>query len=273
MRIEVDDGVGLEVREQGAGPALLLVHGFGGAKEDFADHLDALAVGHRVVTFDHRGHGESDHPGDPSAYSIDRMAADVVAVAGALGIDRFRLLGHSLGGMIARRVVLRWPGLVEAVILMDTSSGCPDGIERSMAETAAFLAREQGMAALREAMLAADPLVTPAHARLIAERPGYEEFGITKWFAQSPVMYAAMVMDIVDQPDQLADLAAVTCPALVIAGEQDEPFLRQSRAMAETIPGAQLAIIADAGHSPQFENPPAWLAVLTTFLASLEARV
>jgi 3-oxoadipate enol-lactonase len=83
VRVTVDDGVGLEVHAVGPddAPGLLLVHGFGGAKEDFADHVGALAAHHRVVVFDHRGHGASDAPDDPAAYSLDRLAADTVAVA------------------------------------------------------------------------------------------------------------------------------------------------------------------------------------------------
>ena len=123
MRVTMDDGIALEVTDTGSGPGLLLVHGFGGAKEDFADHVDALAARHRVVTFDHRGHGESDGPPDPGAYSLDRMAADVLGVADAIGIDAFRLLGHSMGGMVARRVVLGAPERIDALVLMDTSAG------------------------------------------------------------------------------------------------------------------------------------------------------
>src|SRR5690242_12309341 len=59
MRIEMDDGTGLAVEVAGSGPGLILVHGFGGVKEDFADHVDELARDHTVVTFDHRGHGAS----------------------------------------------------------------------------------------------------------------------------------------------------------------------------------------------------------------------
>src|ERR1700709_1359621 len=92
VRGVTDDGVGLEVVEQGSGPTLLMVHGFGGAKEDFADQADALAQRHHVVTFDHRGHGESDSPPDPSDYTIERLALDTIAVADAVGADQFRLL-------------------------------------------------------------------------------------------------------------------------------------------------------------------------------------
>src|SRR5437660_12629958 len=101
MRVTMDDGVALEITDTGSGPGLLLVHGFGGAKEDFADHIAALASTHMVVVFDHRGHGASDKPTDLASYSFARLRADTVAIADAVGLDEFRLLGHSMGGMLA----------------------------------------------------------------------------------------------------------------------------------------------------------------------------
>src|SRR5262249_56801313 len=103
MRMTMDDGVALEVTDTGSGPGLLLVHGFGGAKEDFVDHVDMLGERHRVMTFDHRGHGDSDKPSDPSAYSLDRMAADVLAVAGGIGFETLPLLRSPVGRSVAAR--------------------------------------------------------------------------------------------------------------------------------------------------------------------------
>src|SRR6266498_402501 len=217
MRVTMDDGVALEVTDAGSGPALVLVHGFGGAKEDFADHIEVLAERYRVITLDHRGHGESDGPTELDAYSLDRMAADVLGVADALGIDGFRLLGHSMGGMVARRVVLAHPERVDALVLMDTSPGPVPGIDPQLAELAAQMARE-----------------------------------------------------IVHQPNQLALLAEVRCPTLVIVGAEDESFVEPSRQMSTTIPGAELVVVPDAGHSPQFENPRAWFDAVAGFLASVE---
>jgi pimeloyl-ACP methyl ester carboxylesterase len=81
MRITTSDGVRLAVEKEGQGPGLVLVHGFGGAKEDFSDHVATLARDHTVVIFDHRGHGASEKPEDQAAYSLDRMVADVLEVA------------------------------------------------------------------------------------------------------------------------------------------------------------------------------------------------
>ena len=111
----MNDGVGLAVEVVGDGPGLMLLHGLGGAKEDFADHVPTLARDHTVVTFDHRGHGESDNPTDPAAYSLERMVADSLAVADATGLDHFRLLGHSMGGMVARKIAIQEPSRIDAL--------------------------------------------------------------------------------------------------------------------------------------------------------------
>jgi len=270
MRMTMDDGVALEVTDTGTGPGLLLVHGFGGAKEDFADHIDALAAGHRVVSFDHRGHGESDKPSDPSAYSLDRMAADVLTVADGLGFHTFRLLGHSMGGMVTRRVVLAQPTRLDALVLMDTSPGPLRDLDPELAELAAEIMLEEGKEVLRPLLDEAGTLESPAHLRLLAERPEMVEYEERNWQRLSPVMWATMLREIVHQPDQLELLAGVRTPTLVIVGEQDKPFFDVSRDMAAVVPGAELVVVRDAGHSPQLENPGPWLDALERFLARVE---
>jgi pimeloyl-ACP methyl ester carboxylesterase len=269
MRITTDDGVGLEVERTGSGPPLVLVHGFYGAKEDFADHVDRLGEHATVVSFDLRGHGESDKAEDAAAYSLDRMAADVLAVADALGLATFRLLGHSMGGMVARRVVLAHPDRVAALALMNTSPGRPDGMDPEMMELGAQIALSDGMDELRRVMDAFGPLRTPADDRVRAERPGYIEYGDEKWMATPPIAWATIVREMATQPDQLEEMRAIGCPTLVIVGEQDTPFFEPSRQMGAVIPHAQLDVIPDAGHSPQFENPGAWFAAVAGFLRSL----
>ena len=273
--VTVDDGVQLATVAAGSedAPGLLLVHGFGGAKEDFADHIDALAVDHRVVVFDHRGHGSSDAPDDPAAYSLDRLAADTVAVADAYGLRDLRLLGHSMGGMVTRRVVLAHPERAVAWVFMDTSPGPPPGIDPDIVRFGVGIVQAEGMAALRAAEDELDLLGSEAYQRVLRERPGFREYADRKWASLSPVMWATLAVEITSQPDESADLAALAAarcpPALVIVGEQDTPFLPGSRAIAEAIPDAWLAVIPDGGHSPQFENPGAWRTVMREFLDAL----
>ncbi len=271
MRILTDDGVGLEVTDLGSGPALMLVHGFGGAKEDFSDQVEDLATDHRVITLDLRGHGESDGPEDEARYSLDRFASDLVNVLDALTVGQVRLLGHSMGGMVVRRFALAFPERLDALVLMDTSPGSLASLDSDIIDLGVQIAKEQGMDELKRVMDAFEPLGTPAYDRLLAERPGYREFGDAKWAALSGAMYTQMMVEIRDQPDQLAELATVDCPTLVMVGVEDAPFLDGSRAMAATIPSAQLVVIPNAGHSPQFENGAVWIEVLRGFLAAVDA--
>jgi pimeloyl-ACP methyl ester carboxylesterase len=273
VRITTDDGVEIAVEVAGSGPGLLLVHGHGGAKEDFADHVERLARRHTVVTFDHRGHGSSGHPDDPAAYSLARMRADTWAVADAVGLERFRVLGHSMGGMVVRRMPLEHPERVDALVLMDTSAGPIPVLVPELVDIGAYVGLTEGKEALKALLDAAGTLDTVAFKTMLVEQPGYQAFQDRKWADTSVVMWCTLAMEIVRQPDDLPALRQLACPTLVIVGEQDVAFLDLSRATAEAIPGARLAVIAGAGHSPQFEAPAAWTAALEGFLDELPAPV
>jgi pimeloyl-ACP methyl ester carboxylesterase len=266
MRVRTDDGVELDVETDGSGPGLLLVHGHGGAKEDFADHIERFAQRHTVVTFDHRGHGSSDQPTDPAAYSLARMRADTWAVADAVGFDRFRVLGHSMGGMVVRRLPLEQPERIEALVLMDTSGGPVPDLVPALVEAAAYIGLAEGKDALKALLDSAGALATTADQRVLAERPGYREFQDRKWLDTSVVMWGTLACEIARQPDDLLILREVACPTLVIVGELDLPFVASSYALTDAIPGAHLEVIPEAGHSPQFENTDAWWAALSSFL-------
>ncbi len=268
VRITTDDGVGLAVEVAGDGPGLLLVHGFTGAKEDFTDHVPVLARDHTVVIFDHRGHGASDKPDNRGAYTMERLANDIVQLADAVGLDTFRLLGHSMGGMVSRKVALAFPDRVDALIMMDTSAGPIPGFDPSLMDAAAEIALTQGKAALKKLLDLAQVLETPAYKRVLAERPGYEAFVEKKWSDSSAVMWGALAIALGHQSDDLDAMAtSVRCPLLLLVGSQDEPFVKALNLVKMAIPAAELVVIPDAGHSPQFENPDVWIEALTEFLA------
>src|SRR5438552_11578188 len=175
MRVgEID----LEVAQAGEGRRpFLLVHGFTGAKEDFTDWLDPLAQrGWHAVAPDLRGHGGSSHPEKETDYSFEIFADDVVRLVDTLGWDRFVILGHSMGGMIAQVVALSKAGArLDGLILMDTAPSTPEGLDPEMVETARAIVAEGGLAALVEIQRSMEdgPLTTPADARLRSGRPGY----------------------------------------------------------------------------------------------------
>lgn len=253
------------------GRPLLVLHGFAAAKEDWADGLDELADrGNHVVVPDQRGCGASDHPAGLDAYSMEIVADDALALATALGWDRFTLLGQSQGGMVAQLVALQAPERLDALVLVGTSAAKPAGVDPTMVATGQQVVADGGLDLLIELQRnVEDPLSTPAHRRLLAERPGYAEYGDAKLRACSPEMWRAMLGAMVDQPDRTAALASLEVPTLVAVGELDHMFLSESQALVAVIPGARLAVIPDAGHSVQLENPTAWTAALLDLLASV----
>ena len=268
--------VQLSIAEAGAGRRpLLLVHGFTGAKEDFTPWLDRLAdAGWHAVAPDLRGHGASSKPTADAAYSFEILADDVLRLADALGWGRFALLGHSMGGMVAQFMARKAAARLDGLILMDTSHGPLGNLDPDLVEAAVSIVRAQGMDGLAQVMAQRDgPLETPAHRRLIAERPGYAEFEDRKFLATSPALYAAMAPEFVttaDRLDSLRDLPE-TLPVLVIVGEQDQPFLGPTERMAAVVGQGALEIIPNAGHCPQFENSDAWWDALAGFLAKIAA--
>jgi pimeloyl-ACP methyl ester carboxylesterase len=266
--------VELAVASAGSGERgrVLLLHGFGGAKEDFADWLDPLAAeGWHAVAYDQRGHGRSGRPELEAAYSLPIFKADLLALVDAIGWDQFLLLGHSMGGMVAQVVAVTAPARLCGLVLMDTTHGPIDGLDPELVSMGQKVVREGGMPALLEAQKAmgSGPLDSPAHLRVVAERDGYLQFCDGKTLATSPHMWLALSGQMVEQADRLEELRSLPMPVLVVAGEQDEGFLRPSRVMSSVIPGARLAVIPDAGHSPQFEAPEAWFEAVLAFLVEV----
>jgi pimeloyl-ACP methyl ester carboxylesterase len=257
--------------DQGGRP-LLLLHGFTGAKEDFTEWSDRFGeAGWHAVAPDHRGHGDSSKPESDAEYSLAIMAADALALSDALGWERFVLLGHSMGGYVAQVMAVTSPQRLQGLILMDTGHG-PTKIDPGLVDAAIGIVRTKGMNALADMLFRMEsPLDTPANRRVMAERPGYAEFGSRKLRATSPHLYASLASELQSVPDSLENLRTLPAdlPTLVLVGDEDAAFLEASKEMAEAIPSARLALIPDAGHSPQFENPERWWEAVSGFLGDL----
>lgn len=265
-------GLTVEYLQAGLGQRpILLCHGFTGAKEDFAAEIDGLAErGWHAVAPDLPGHGRSAHPDDdPRHYSTRAYAQLVLDLADQLGWDRFVLLGHSMGGVVAQEVALERHERLAGLILMDTLHG-PLDVDRDQVEKARRIVEVGGIEVLLEFQRGRDdPMEAPAHRRLVAERPGYADFCARKLAESSPVMYSAVLGELADLPDTLDALRGLDVPTLVLVGEQDQLFLRHADALARTVPRARLVTIPDAGHSPQFENQPQWRSAVYEFLDEL----
>jgi pimeloyl-ACP methyl ester carboxylesterase len=267
-RVVSVNGVHLAVDDRGQGAdgvvPLVLVHGFTGGRVDFADVIDVLADDRRVVAWDHRGHADSTNTGDATTYTFDQLADDMAGVLAELGIDAFHLLGHSMGGVVAQRYALAHPEQVRSLVLMDTAGAAMRGIPPELIETTVAKGRAEGMAAVAETMrqmLAAAPMPEGSRDRIL-------ERLVHKLSNMDVEAFGALGRALGEFPSMLERLGAeVAVPVTVIVGANDLGLRPAADALHEAIPGAALVVIPDAAHSPQDENPAAWLSAVQAHLA------
>ncbi len=248
----------LHVVDEGAGrPPLLLVHGFTGSDIDWVDVQPALAARRRVVSYTHRGHGDSVHT---TSYSLDELVGDLESVVEQLQLAPMHLLGHSMGGVVALRYALAHPDPLASLILMDTFAAPPsDGSMGAMIDGMVDTAMRDGVGAVLDGMR---PFLAAAPPE-IAARVEY------KVLHMDPAAFVTLGRSLASFPsmaDRLGELAHL--PVTVIVGANDTPLLDSARFLHDAIPGSRLEVVPDAGHSPQEDNPDAWLRAVEDHLAS-----
>lgn len=243
------------------GPAVLLLPGYTGSKEDFGPILDRLgAAGLHVTAIDLPGQFESPGPADPAAYAPDRLGELVRSVAARLG-GRPHLLGHSFGGLVARAAVIAEPAAFASLVLLSSGPGELGGLRRERIDQLEPLLATSTPAQLYAAVLAAER----AQSGYAAPPPEVAQFLERRFLANSPSMLQGMADALRAEPDRVAELAAVGAPTLVAHGVDDDawpPALQ--RDMARRL-GAQYVQIPAAAHSPAVENPGATVAALLEF--------
>lgn len=268
--------VTLEVAEGGAGGRpLLLVHGFTGSKDDLSEGIDGLAAGGwHAVAPDLRGHGGSDHPRGEASYTPTLLVEDLLALAGALGWDRFALVGHSMGGALAQRLTIHHTERVSALVLVGTFCGPVRGLEQGHIDLGSAIVRQGGMEALAPALAArreADPHAVAARERLERARPGYSDAADQRLLACSPDMWLALAPRFLSWPATADALAATKVPTLVITGSEDGTMRADCEHLATSVPDARLVVVDGAGHSPQLEQPALCWDEIRAFLGDATA--
>lgn len=253
-----DDGTSISYEAAGVGPPnLLCMHGWGGSGRYFdatLEHLDLTRL--RAVTLDLRGHRHSDPAGD--GYTLDRIAADALAVADAAGLDGFVVLGFSMSAKFGQYVSVLAPDRVVGQILV---AGCPTGeipLPRELTDD--WLSREGDASRMAEVP---GPYMTRPVAPEVMVRFGADAASVSR-AALEGTLDAAMHASFTDR------LASITAPTIVVGGSADPMFSPDTlrAGVVSPLPEARLALI-ECGHEIPIEAPRELAALIEAFLAGM----
>jgi pimeloyl-ACP methyl ester carboxylesterase len=247
------DGVSIYYEAQGSGPAVLLSHGYSATAQMWRGEVQALGGQNRLITWDMRGHGQSDSPDDPGLYSEAHSVEDMAAILAACGEEKAVVGGLSLGGYMSLAFHVRYPEKVRALMLFDTGPGyrnpeAREGWNRT-AHGRAKSFEERGLEALSR---------------------GGDEVRIAQHRSASGLAHAARGMLAQFDSRIIDSLGDIKVPTLVLVGEHDTPFLSATDYMAAKIPGAKKVVLAGAGHAANLNQPAAFQAAVKEFLANLD---
>ncbi|MCD2188662.1 3-oxoadipate enol-lactonase [Actinomycetospora soli] len=237
----------LHVTDEGPreGPVLVLLCSLGSTVDMWAPQRRDLAVEHRVVTVDTRGHGASPVPDGP--YTVEELADDVLETLDGFGVTRAVFAGVSLGGAVGQAIALRAPERVAGLALVCTSARFGD--PEPWRDRAATV-RADGTGAI------ADAVVARWFTEAYAEAAPAVRNAMRDMIAATPAEGYAACCDAIAVWDSRARLGAIAAPTLVISGEHDPATPPEhGRLLADGIPDARFEVVADAAHLASYQRP------------------
>ena len=248
------NGVNIYYEVHGSGPVILLTHGYSATAQMWKGQIEPLTKKHTLVTWDMRGHGQSDYPADQAAYSEDATVGDMAAILDAVGAKKAIIGGLSLGGYMSLAFYRAHPDRTSALLIIDTGPGFKKDDAR---ETWNNRARETGARYDKEG--------------LAVLKSGSAERAYAVHRSADGLANAARGMLAQKNSAVIESLPNIKVPSIVIVGSNDTPFLAASDYMAAKIPGCKKAVIPNAGHAANIDQPQAFNEAVLGFLAGLPA--
>lgn len=248
-------------------PPALLVPGYTGSKEDFVAVLAPLAgAGHTVTAIDLRGQYETPGSDDPTAYELDELAADLLAIIDTLG-GVAHMVGHSYGGFVARAAAALDGNAVGSLTLLGSGPGevTGEGTRLHLAMLAAVLP-EHDMETIGVAKRAIELERGDAEAT-----PEVEAFLHERFVRTHPLSLAVAADQLGAAVDRAAPLADLRVPLLVLYGSDEDVWSAAELAAMAQRAGVAGQMIEGAGHSPAVDDPDATAAALIGFWARADA--
>ncbi len=246
------DGVKIYYEIHGSGPPLILTHGYSSTSAMWKEQIDALSKHHKLILWDMRGHGLSDYPDNPAAYSEALTVGDINALLDKAGAGKAIVGGLSLGGYMSLAFYRAHPERVGALLIIDTGPGFKKDDARETwnkrAHDTADRFDREGLAVLKSAS---------RERSTVSHR---DATGLARAARGMLTQRDARVIEL---------LPEIKVPSLVVVGADDAPFLAASDYMAAKIPGAKKVVVPAAGHAVNIDQPQAFIEAVLPFLDSL----
>jgi pimeloyl-ACP methyl ester carboxylesterase len=246
------NGVKIYYEVHGDGPPLILTHGYSSTSAMWQGQVTALSKQHKLVLWDMRGHGQSDYPEDPAAYSETLTVGDIAALLDEVGAKTAIVGGLSLGGYMSLAFYRAHPERVAALLIIDTGPGFKKDDAREAWNRRAFDTAErferEGLEVLQSAS---------RERSTVSHR---DATGLARAARGMLTQRDARVIEL---------LPNIKVPSLIVVGADDTPFLAASDYMAAKIPGAKKVVIPAAGHAVNIDQPQVFIDAVLPFLDSL----
>jgi len=272
-RLKTDDGVALHYEEAGAGTPLVFVHEFAGDHRSWEPQVRYFSRRYRCIVYAARGYPPSDVPESFEQYSQERARDDVLAVLGALKIERAHVVGLSMGAFATLHFGMAYPKRALSITMAGVGSGAhpaqyekfqqdsKTNAEEMLAKGMEAFAARYGHGPARVQLQAKDPRGFAEFLKQLSEHSAKGSANTMRGYqGRRPSLYA-----LVEQIRQ------ISVPALVIAGDEDDVTLETSLMLKRAISTAGLAVFPKAGHAMNLEEPALFNQTVDAFLHQVES--
>lgn len=289
MALTTDVTLAVQTAGPADAPPILFLHGFPESHRTWRHQVADLGRDHFVVAPDQRGFGASDRPQEVEAYEIDRLLGDLIALADALGLERFTLVGHDWGGAVAWAAALRHPERVERLVIVNAPH--PLLFQKSLIDDPDQRAASQYMRALRNPLMEAgikamglerffeksfgehvDLARIPAEEKAAYLRDWEREGALTamlNWYRASGIEVPATGEEAHRPLWTRMPFPTLRMPVLVVWGMKDKALLPvQLDGLDDLVEDLRIVRVEDAGHFVTWEKPDAVTAAIRDFLAA-----
>lgn len=245
--------------DNGQGPVVILLHGLGSCADDWALQRATLALNHRVIAPDFRGHGKSSAASSP--FSIQALAQDIQALAEYLQLSQYHLVGFSLGGMVAFELALLCPDHIAAMVIINSGPAVATASWsiKCQLQLRLLIIRLLGMRRLGQ-MIGKKLFVKDAHQHLATQ--------FAEQMAHTDATSYRYTLRAISRFTLLGQLKRITMPVLVISADQDYTPVAFKQDYVRQLPNASLVVISDSRHATPLDQPDVLNQHLCEFLCN-----